>query len=452
MLKKILFPLLIIAMTLVAACSGTAGTTEPSAQAPAASSGGASTPAPVAGEDPFADGPIEIEFWHIQATIYGEAIKEMVASFNEEYEGKIHVTEVFQGDYTELNQKLRAALQGGGLPAVAMAYESDTLEYMKADVIVSLDSYIEDPEYGLTQIELDDIMPGVLARQRIPEYEGKTMSWPHGNSSMGVYYNIDILKQAGYDEPAKTWKEFEAQALDIYAKTGIPAVTMGTGLKGGNVRTFLRTYGIDPIGPSATSVNYDNPQAVEIVTMLKNLIDQGAIVLSESTEQEFTNGRAAMEIGTTARTSSKIDLIQDSFPWGMALIPQGGRPEPITELYGGNQVLFKTDEKQQLAGWLFLKHFASSEAQAIYAAKTGYFPATKSAIETDLLKENYATYPQKQQAFDLVFPYAQIDVSTAERSLIDQAVGEAVELGLNGTLSPADAIKKAQADAMKAIE
>jgi ABC-type glycerol-3-phosphate transport system substrate-binding protein len=401
---------------------------------------------------PWGNGPIEIDFWHIQATIYGEAIKEIVAEFNKEYEGKVVVTEVFQGSYDDLNKKIRAALQGGGLPAVAMAYESDTLEYMRANVIVPLDSFIADANYGLTQAELDDIMPGVLARQRIPEYEGKTMSWPHGNSSMGVYYNMDLLKQAGFDKPAATWKEFEAQALAITEKTGVPALTMGTGKKGGTFRSWLRTYGIQPIADGAMAVNYANPEAVELVTVMKNLLDKGVIVLSENTEQEFTNGRAALEIATTARTSSKIDLIQGKFNWGMALIPQGGRPEPITELYGGNQVLFKKDANQELAGWLFLKYFASPKAQSIYAAKTGYFPATLSSQDTELLEQNYTQYPQKQQAFELVFPHAQIDVSTAARRPIDDAVSEAVELVLTGKLSPDDAMKKAQADATKALE
>ncbi|MCL6457761.1 MAG: ABC transporter substrate-binding protein [Gorillibacterium sp.] len=398
------------------------------------------------------DGPITIDFWHIQATIYGDAIKEIVSDFNKEYEGKIIVKEVFQGTYDDLNKKVRAALQGGGLPTIAMAYESDTLEYMKADKIVALDDYINDPTYGLSQSALDDIMPGVLARQRIPAYEGKTMSWAHGNSSMGVYYNIDLLKQAGYDKPAGTWKEFEKMALDITEKTGVPALVMGNANNGGTFRTWLRTYGIDPIKLDGSGVDYDNAQAVELATMYKNLVDKKAILLAENTEQEFTNGRAAMEIGTTARTSSKLELVKDKFQWGITLIPQGKSDSKLTELYGGNQIMFKTTPEKQLAGWLFLKYFADSEAQSIYAAKTGYFPATNSAADTDLLKENYTSNPQKKQAFDEVFPYAEIDVPSAARSKMDTVVGEALQAMIAGTLSPADAVKKAQADATKALE
>lgn len=398
------------------------------------------------------NGPITIDFWHIQATIYGDAIKEMVAAFNKEYEGKIIVKEVFQGSYDDLNKKVRASLQGGGLPAVAMSYESDTLEYMKADKIVALDDYINDPVNGLKKADLDDIMPGVLARQRIPEYNGKTMSWPHGNSSMGVYYNMDLLKKAGYEKPAATWQEFEKMALDITDKTGVPALVMGNANNGGSFRTWLRTYGIDPINLDQSGVNYDNPQALELAAIIKNLVDKKAILFAQDTEQEFTNGRAAMEIGTTARTSSKLDLVKDKFKWGITLIPQGKSGNKVTELYGGNQVLFKTTPEKQLAGWLFMKYFAESNAQSIYAAKTGYFPATLSAQNTDLLKKNYTDNPQKKQAFDEVFPFARIDVSSAARNKMDIAVGEALQAMTAGKLSPADALKKAQADSTKALK
>ncbi|WP_281889809.1 ABC transporter substrate-binding protein [Paenibacillus sp. YYML68] len=436
-------------MALLAACGGTTGGSEPSA---APGTAGKSEAKPIELEL-GKNGPVTIDYWHIQATIYGEAIKDIVTEFNKEYEGKIVVKEVFQGTYDDLNKKIRAALQGGGLPAVAMAYESDTLEYMKANKIVALDSFINDPKYGLKEEELKDIMPGVLDRQRISQYEGKTMSWIHGNSSMGMYYNMDLLKQAGFDKPAKTWAEFEKQALAITEKTGVPALVMTNGKNGGTFRTWLRTYGVDPIAKDLSKVNFDNPEAVQLATIIKNLVDKKAILLAENTEQEFTNGRAAMEIGTTARTSTKLDLIKDKFKWGMTIIPQGKEgSKPITELYGGNQVIFKSTPEKELAAWVFMKYFGQPKAQSIYAAKTGYFPATISSQDTELLKKNYADNPQKKQAFLEVFPHAQIDVSTAARRPIEDAVSAGLEAIISGKMPVADAMKKAQADATKALK
>ena len=385
------------------------------------------------------DQPIEIAFWHIQATLYGEAIKEIVGKFNAENTYKITVKEVFQGDYGALNQKLRAALQGGGLPEVSMAYESDTLEYMKAKVVLPLDDYLASTKYGLTADQLKDVSPGVLERQRIPAYEGKTMSWIHGNSSQGIYYNKAILTQAGSETPAKTWDAFLEQARTIKAQAKLPALVVGTA-PGGLLTNIMRSNGVTPLADDGKSSNFDKPEATAALELIKRMFDEGLAYTAADTEQEFTNGRTAFEIGTTARTSSKIDLIKDKFPWGMALTPQGKAAQPITTLYGGNQVLFdKKDAKRHLASWLFMRYFGGAEAQAIYAARTGYFPGTLSAKDTPLLKENYQQFPQKQQAFDQVFPAARIFLPSAAGNSIDKLVSDKTTEVILGKTSPADA-------------
>ncbi len=396
------------------------------------------------------DQPTEITFWHIQATLYGEAIKEIVAKFNAENPYKITVKEIFQGDYGALNQKIRAALQGGGLPEVSMAYESDTLEYMKAQVVLPLDGYIASKKYGLTEAQIADVAKGVLERQRIPAYEGKTMSWIHGNSSQGMYYNRDILKQAGLTAPAKTWDEFVAQARQIKVSAKLPALPVGTG-PGGLLHNMMRSNSVDPLAEDGKSSNYNAPEVAAALELLKRLFDEGLAYTAENTEQEFTNGRAAFEIGTTARTSSKIDLIKDKFPWGITLTPQGKAVQPITALYGGNQVLFdKKDPQRNLAGWLFMRYFGGSEAQAIYAARTGYFPGTLSAKGTELLKQNYQQFPQKQQAFDEVFTAARIYQPSAAGNSIDKLVSDKTTEVILGRTSPAEAAAamKREADRM----
>ncbi len=399
-------------------------TEEPAAQKPDVKEEPAATEESATGIDAIelgANGAVEIDFWHIQATIYGEAITKIVDEFNKEYEGKIKVNEIFQGNYTELNQKVKAAFQGGGLPNIAMCYENETAEYMRADMIIPLDDYIASAKYGMTDEELSDMLPAILERQRIPQYDGKTMSFPHGNSAQGVYYNVGLLKQAGYDAPATNWKDFEKMCMDIYEKTGTPALCVGNNPVGSLV-TWIRTYGIEPIAIDGSSVDFDNEATVELLDMMKRLIDSGAAYRAENTENDFTGGMAAMEISTTARTSSKIELIGDSFEWDVALIPQGKEGTQITSLYGGNQVMFKSDDEKQLASWIFLKYFASGHAQAIYGSMTGYFPATTSALNDPLIKDNFAQYPQKQHAFDNILPYARIDSPSPARSQVSTEV------------------------------
>lgn len=448
------FALLLICTMLFAAC-GSAPAAQPTS-APAADSQAAAPASAPATESQPAAGDLEsleittpqrIEFWHIQATIYGEAITEIVAEFNRQNAGKIEVVEVFQGSYTDLNQKIRAALQGGGLPTVAMAYENDTVEYMRTGVVLPLDPYIESAKWGLSEAELSDIAPAVLARQRVPQYEGATMSWPHGNSAQGVYYNRDILEQAGFEAPARTWPEFMEQARAIKAATGLPSVPLRG--PGGVFRNMLRSHGLDIVNPDGTVTSLNTPEAVESLSMLKTMVDEELAIITEESEQEFTNGRTAMEFGTTARTSTKLELIGDTFRWGMALTPQApGNDQPVTDLYGGNQVLFKQgDPQKELAGWLFMKYFAGPEAQAIYAARTGYFPATLSSQESELLSQNYAENPQKQQAFEAVFPYAKIDTPTAASNAIYDMINNTTLEVLLGRLSPEEGAARMQEEA-----
>ena len=397
------------------------------------------------------DGPVEIDFWHIQATIYGDATKDIVSEFNEEYEGRIRVNEVYQGNYGELNKKIRAALQGGGLPNVSMAYENDTLEYMRADVIQPLDSFIENDRYGLEPGDRDDIMAGVLARQQIEQYNGRTMSWPHGNSSMGIYYNKDLLEQAGYESPAETWDAFIEQALAITETTGVTALTVDSDDLNSRFLFWLRTFGVQPISADGESVNLNNEQSIELLNSLKTLYEAGAFGFVENVEQEFTNGRSAFEMGTTARTSTKIELIQSGFDWGVTLIPQGDRSDLSTALWGGNHVMFRSSPEEQLASWIFMDYFADQYAQAIYGAQTGYFPARKSSQNEQVLQANYSANPQKEQAFEEVFPHARILTPTPANRLIQDRVGETVTSFLNGNMSAEQAASRMQQQAESAL-
>ncbi|MCA1725809.1 MAG: extracellular solute-binding protein, partial [Thermomicrobia bacterium] len=303
------------------------------------------------------------------------------------------VVETFQGSYGDLNKKIRAAIQGGGVPDVAMAYEPETQEYQTAGTIVPIDDYLASSKYGISDAAIKDLMPNVLARQRIKQYGGKTLSWPHGTSSQGVYYNVDLLKKAGFERPTASLADFAAQAKTIKEKTGVITFPYGT-MMGGTWLNFLRSYGVNFVTDDGKTSNFEKPEALLALKLLKQMKDDGTAAVVQDTEQEFTNQRAAMEISTTARTSSKIDLIGTKFNWGITLPPQGKADIKVTQMYGGNQVLFKSNPKKQLAGWLFMRYFAGTDAQAIYGQKTGYFPATISSQNTELLKKDYTDHPQ----------------------------------------------------------
>lgn len=444
--RTVLPVLLLTTSLLVAGCAGSAGAgSGPADPATAGAAGPASaTPAGVDGIE-LPDG-VEVDFWHIQATIYGEAITEMVDEFNATNEWGIVVNESFKGSYQELNQAIRAALAGGGAPDVAMAYENDILEYVASDVVVPLDPYLDSEQYGVTEEEQDDLVDGVLARQRVDAYEGSTLSWPHGNSSMGMYYNADLFREAGITAPPTDWDEFLDQARQMKAETGLAYAALGTG-KESVFHNILRSKGVTPYDPEAGTTEYGSTESVEALELLVRLYGEELVYTASDTEQEFTSERAAVELGTTARTSTKIEQIGDRFAWSVARTPQE-TDEPITQLWGGNHVILASgDPEQELAAWLFMRWFAGTEAQSIYAARTGYSPAVRSALDTELLSANYEENPQKLAAFENVFVNAEILPPTAAGNAINDMVTGVVEEVVLGRLTPQEAAERMDAEA-----
>lgn len=389
---------------------------------------------------------VEVNFWHIQATTYGEAITEMVKEFNATNEWGIVVHESYKGSYQELNQAIRASLAGGGAPDIAMAYENDTLEYVANDVIVPLDPYLSSKKYGVAKPAMNDLVEGVLSRQRVEAYKGKTLSWPHGNSSMGMYYNADLFDKADIKAPPANWEEFLDQARQMKATTGLPYTALGTG-KDSVYHNILRSKGVTPYDPKAGTTEYNSPESIQALELLRTLYTEKLAYTAADTEQEFTNERVAVELGTTARTSTKIDQIGNRFNWSVALTPQE-TDKPITQLWGGNHVMFSSgDPEKELAAWLFMRWFADTDAQSIYAARTGYSPAVKSSLDTKLLSANYKEYPQKLAAFDNVFVNAQILPPTAAGNGIADMVTGVVEEVVLGRLTPQDAAKRMDTEA-----
>lgn len=86
----------------------------------------------------------------------------------------------------------------GGTPIDVIICDSVwTAEFTEAGMITPVDDYIS--------AELkEDLFPGFVDQC---SYEGKLMALPMCAQTKWLYYNTDLLEQAGYSEPPKTWDE-----------------------------------------------------------------------------------------------------------------------------------------------------------------------------------------------------------------------------------------------------
>ncbi|MEN6478993.1 MAG: extracellular solute-binding protein [Anaerolineales bacterium] len=391
--------------------------------------------------------PVNLIFWHNQApdSFRGKLLDQIIADFEAKYP-EIHVIATYQGDYTELYKKLVAAISAGNTPDLAVSYPSMVSDYLKAGVVQELDPYIEDPDIGLTTEDMSDIYPGYLAEGRFPAYDNKYYTFPFAKSAEGMWYNLDLLKQVGYDAPPKTWEEFEEMCLAVHDQTGKIGYAYYE-----NASTFdawLYSRGVSRVNEDQTEAIFNSPEAVEQLAMMKRLIDAGAAVKPEGSyadQAEFAKGNVAFTFGSTSGTYYYQQAIQESGnlvkEYGHTLPPQADPENPGTVLYGGSLVMFKTTENQQKAAWLFMKFFASTEQTAKWGSISGYMPVRASA--SALLKDYFAENPIVKQQVEEIMPAARPGPSVAGEQEMRTYVEEAMTKVFEGIADPQTALDEA---------
>lgn len=398
------------------------------------------------------NGLVEIEYWHRSSGAAVDGWQALADRFNAEFEGQLRVTQIPQGGIQELNQKVRAAASGGGMPAALMADDYDITQYAANGIIVPLDPFIADPEHGLSQQERDAFLPEQINRHKLPIYNDQTMAFPQAFSAFTTWWNVEALANAGFDGPPATWREFPDHARAVVeANPGMVAWIMSAA--GDRFISVLKTYGVEWLSDDGTTSNFDRPEALEIMTWWKELYDEGLItVTTESASDMFIAGQSVYFMDSSANIRGLAEIT--GFTFDAALPPQGAdNPEPRTETYGPVNCVPATSQEQQLAGWSWLKWLTSPESLAQWVSVTSYFPSVPAVVDHPEVAAFYEEFPVARKLVDEVAPYASIlSPSPALTEVRGQITANAVNEVLLGRLSPEEGVRKLKAEADAAIE
>ncbi|MGH2531784.1 MAG: extracellular solute-binding protein [Thermomicrobiales bacterium] len=400
------------------------------------------------------NGPVAIDFWHRNIGPAAEEWERLAPTFNEEFAGQVEVTVIAQGDIQELNQKVRAAAAGGGLPGALMADDYDVTQYAANDLLVPFDSYLNDAENGIPPAEQDDFLPGQILRHKLPIYDDQTMAFPQGFSAFTCFWNVDALQAAGFDGPPATWQEFPDH---VRAVVQANPDMVGWNISGAGDRfiSCLLTHGVQWLSEDGQSSTFDRPEALEIMTWWKELADEGllAVLPGEEAVNSFTGGKSAYFMDSSGNTASFLEAIT-GFQWDCGLPPQGAQnPEPVTETYGPINTLPRTDEAKQLAGWLWIKWLTTPAALSRWVMATNYFPSRVSVAESPELEAYYESNQFAAKLVREVAPLARIlSPSPALTQVRGQITADVVNEVLLGRLSPEDGVLKLKAEADEAIQ
>ena len=452
MTRKVLFitVALILLLGVLAACAAQTPTPAPT-QAPAVQP----TPTPKGEElDPISKldpSGQEVLFWHVSTRRHEKVLMEIIDGFNSSNPYYIKVVPEYAGYYGDIYKKILAGIAAGETPDMAVSYANQVAEYARAGVIVPLDPFINSKKYGFTKEEKNDFMWNLLEGDRNPEFNNQLMSFAHSRSMQVMYYNVDWLKELGYDGPPENWDQFKEMckaATDPDKGTHGYAYSGSASLFAG----WLFTFGGDIVTKDGKKVAFNSEAGLKTLQLLKDLFDSGcAYEVAErfGDQTDFANQKALFTFGSTAGIPYYRSAIEESeagpFNWSVAAPPHE-TPDPVVDVYGPSAAIFKSVPERELAAWLFFKYWAEPKNLAKWAMVANYFPIRKSAIQLPEMQEYMKKSPQYKTAFDLL-PYGRMEPSVPGyqeiRGIISDMMKQVIE-GADPQQALEQAAKKAQ--------
>ena len=332
-----------------------------------------------------------IEYWHCNAeTQGGLTVDELVEKFNESND-HIEVVAKYNPDmYKGLMQNLQAEAATGNYPALVqigwafLDYFSNNFQYVSPQD--AIDTY-DAEDAGFLK---DNFLPNVL--DLAVNSNGEQVGIPYSLSSLVLYINKDILREAGLpEEGPSTWEEVDEFARTIKEKTGKYGFYMQEPADFWAQQGLIESNGAQMLTVAedgTAQATFASPEGIEAMQMVADLIQDGAglHISWEEGCQSFIDGNCAMLYTTIARRAS----VQKGAQFEAATVksPTWGDKERQVPAGGCFLAITAQDEEQIQAAWEFEKYLYSVESMAAWTIGTGYVPPRKDvAVAENGLKD-----------------------------------------------------------------
>lgn len=376
---------------------------------------------------------VTITYWYQHSSSREEIVQEVIADFNANNEWGITVVGEFQGNYDDIYEKVKAAIAGGGLPDISVAYQNQAATYATLDALVDLTPYIESEKWGFSEEELDDFFADAFRGDELPQFENQRFGFPPYRSMEVMYYNEDWLKELGYDAPPENWEQFR-EVTCAAAASGEDKYGYEFSVDTSTFMDMLMTRGGTPTNADATAYTFGGEAGKAVLQFVQALVQDGCATIETEPygdQSDFGAGKVLFTISSTSGLPYYRQAVAEgaNFNWSIALLPRE-RDDPVIDVYGASMSAFKSEPEKQLAAWLFLKWVSEPDQQAKWSRGTNYFPTRKSVASE--MSQYLAENPQYEKAFGFLENTWAIEPGVAAYDECRNEIGEMLNAVLAG--------------------
>jgi sn-glycerol 3-phosphate transport system substrate-binding protein len=403
----------------------------------------------------LAQAPVEISFYYPVAV--GGPITKIVDGLAAEFEREnpgTKVRPIYSGSYQESITKALTAVKSGEPPVTSILLSTDMYTLIDEDAIMPFDDLLRTPE---DQAWLNSFYPAFMENSQTG---GKTWGIPFQRSTIVLYWNREMFREAGLDPnraPA-TWKEMQEYAQKLTKRDASGKVTQwgiqipSSGFPYWLFQALAIENGVNLMNPAGTETYYDRPEVVEALQYWVDLaqkykVHPEGIVEWGTTPKDFFERKMAMMWTTTGNLTNVKNNAK--FDFGVAMLPAGKQRGSPTG--GGNFYLFKkSTPAQQQAALRFIKWITTPQRAAQWGIDTGYVAVRADAWDTPVMKQYVASFPAAAVARDQL-PFAKAELSTHDNQRVTKALNDGLQAALTSTKTPEQAMKDAQREAERLL-
>ncbi|ADI13724.1 ABC transporter substrate-binding protein [Truepera radiovictrix] len=348
----------------------------------------------------------QLDFWHAFSDApRSNWIAERAAEWSEMNPEYVMNT-TSQGSYAETLQATILGARQGDTPHVVMIYEIGSQLALDAGIFVPV-AEVEGA------FDLSDYIEPVINYYTI---NGQVNSIPFNSSSPILYFNRDLMEEAGLDpeNPPETFGELLA-ACEAVEAAGLSASCFGMSLNGWFFEQWMAQQG-EPLlnndngrSARATEINLTSEAFVRVAEFMKEMNDRGFYTYTgrledwDGSDAIFANQEVVFHITSTADLANLSAAAEENgFELGAGLMPIPDGVERNGVVIGGASLWLLADKptEEQQAALDFVLYMTNTENMVDWHKATGYYPVRTSAVEALEAEGWFDERPTYRVAFD----------------------------------------------------
>jgi len=327
--------------------------------------------------------------------------------------------------FADLKKRLSVGLAAEDLPDLVIIDNPDHAAYAAMGLFADITDEVS------TWTDKDQFYEGPWSSTI---YDGKQYGVPLGSNNLALYYNQQMLADAGVTPP-QTWDELREAAKKL-TKNGVTGLGISAPANEEGTFQFLPWL-------LSAGVNYDqigSPEGIKAFSVLADLIKDGSMSkeiinwTQSDVLKQFSTGKIAMMVNGPWQLPELASTVPD-LKFGLTFVP---KDKTFSSVLGGENLgVVKGDHVEEATA--FVKYVVSPEVIKPFLQSFGYFPPRK-----DVAADPYWTENPQLKVFAENMEYAMPRGPHPKWPEISNVISQAMSKAFTLHSTPEEAAKEAQ--------